>query len=124
MPPEKMSDEQIAGVLGFSVMSATAIAYLAIGRAIEAARDAQWQEANDALAAEVDRLQAQINNADCEWQARLNAAVAHGEAVAWRPRMNFYGWEKQSVWTIGTPAQEDIDYWSSLGLSIQYAHAK
>jgi chromosome segregation ATPase len=28
-----------------------------------------------ALAAEVDRLQSMLNNADCEWQARLDAAV-------------------------------------------------
>lgn len=45
--PAKLSDEQIAGTIGFSVMSPTAIAYLAIGRAIEAARDAQWQAAMD-----------------------------------------------------------------------------
>ena len=81
--PEKMSDEQIAGVLGFSVMTPNAIAYLAMGRAIEAARDAQWQAKNAALAAEVDRLQSMLNNADCEWQARLDAAVmAEREACA------------------------------------------
>jgi len=51
VPPEKMSDEQIAGALGFSVMSETAIAYLAIGRAIETARDAQWQARLDAAVA-------------------------------------------------------------------------
>lgn len=46
--PEKMSDEQIAGVIGFSVMTPNAIAYLAMGRAIESARDAQWQARLDA----------------------------------------------------------------------------
>ena len=50
--PEKMSDEQIAGVLGFSVMTPNAIAYLAMGRAIEAARDAQWQARLDAAVKE------------------------------------------------------------------------
>jgi histidinol-phosphate/aromatic aminotransferase/cobyric acid decarboxylase-like protein len=50
--PEKMSDEQIAGTLGFSVMTPNAIAYLAMGRAIEAARDAQWQARLDAAVME------------------------------------------------------------------------
>lgn len=138
--PEKMSEAEIAAAVAHLYKDDTARQMglsddITTARAIESARDAQWQaevaelhetlqfverwavhhgskphmtpsealsciqhypaikaitasysdgkepstpnpfEQRDALAAEVDRLQSMLNNADCAWQARLDAAV-------------------------------------------------
>lgn len=89
--PEKMSDEVVHACFQQRIRDKQAERRM-IAEAICTARDMQWldsipegctpssdaavlREANHALAAEVDRLQSMLSNADCEWQAKLDAAV-------------------------------------------------
>lgn len=49
--------------------------------------------------------------------ATLEAQLAGGEAVAWRPIFNI-----PSDFTTGKPSQETIDYWADQGVEIEYAY--
>lgn len=49
----------------------------------------------------------------------LQAQLAGGEAVAWRPVFNIPG-----DFTTGNPSQETIDYWADQGVEIEYAYTK
>ena len=89
--PKKMCDEQMRAVLiafaesearklgvdptGLEIDNDLLLQVMSFAHAASDARDAQWQTKNDALAAEVDRLQSMLSNADCEWQAKLSEEV-------------------------------------------------